>query len=71
MVDDDGGGGLFGDELEFFRERHADFLGRQKLKELHVVFQARTGGVAEAVAGAAVALPENFLAGRTVFLLKS
>ncbi len=61
MVGDQGGGGLLGVELELLRECDADALGVEKGPDLDLVLQTGAGGVAEAVAGAAVVLPEKLL----------
>ena len=50
VEDDDGAGGLFGVELVFVRERHADAFGVEEAEEKNLVLEVRAGGVAEGVA---------------------
>ena len=50
VEDDDGAGGLFGVELVFVREGHADAFGVEEAEELGLVLEVRAGGVAEGVA---------------------
>src|ERR1043165_2248160 len=56
VVDDDGGGGLFGHELEFFAQLDINARRREQLEELRLVFEVRAGGIAEAEARGLVAL---------------
>ncbi len=50
VVGDEGGGGLFGVELEVFAELDADGLGVEQWPNADLVFETGAGGVAEAVA---------------------
>ena len=50
VEDDDGAGGLFGVELVFVGERHADAVGVEEAEEKTLVLEVRAGGVAEGVA---------------------
>src|ERR1051326_6948716 len=69
MVDDDGGGGLFGLELEGVCKADADgLLGMQQREELGLVFEVGAGRVSEGVARAAVLLVEEVGDARGVVL---
>src|SRR5579875_1903034 len=59
VVADDGVGRLFGDELEPVAHAHPDAVATEQLDHLGVVLQVRAGGVAPAVAAAAVLLAEQ------------
>src|SRR5947208_8198086 len=59
VVDDQRARRLLGHELELFRQRHADALGRQEREHLRLLFEARAGGIAEAVARALIGLIEQ------------
>src|SRR5690348_13320181 len=59
MMHDNGGGGLLGVELVFFRERDADVVGAQQCQELALVGEVGAGGVAKGVAAAAIALLQD------------
>ena len=50
VQNDDGAGGLFGVELVFVREGHADAFGVEEAEEKTLVLEVRAGGVAEGVA---------------------
>jgi len=50
VQNDDGAGGLFGVELVFVGERHADALGVEEAEQKTLVLEVRAGGVAEGVA---------------------
>src|SRR5690349_13643680 len=59
VVDDDGRGGLLGDELELFTQLDADAFGPEQLEELGLVFEVGAGRVAEAEARPLIALMEE------------
>ena len=61
VVDYQGGGSLFGFELEVLGERYADPLRFEQRPELNLILQPRAGGVAEAVARTLVTLFEQLL----------
>ena len=58
MVDNDGRGRLLGIHLKFLREEHADAIGLEQLKQLHLIFEPWTCRIAEAIAGTLIALAE-------------
>lgn len=60
MMSDNGGGGLFGDDVELFGQRDADAVGLEELEQFALLLQVGTGGVAETVAAAAIVLLEEF-----------
>lgn len=50
VMRNEGGGGLFGIELEVFAELDADGFGVEQRPDANLIFQSRAGGVAKAVA---------------------